>query len=307
MATGNGVQKKKSLRIVINGGLGDHLLISPFIRHFKKLNKYQHISCVVHQSSVELFDQNPHIDSLVPCLGNDLFLWGLPENDFDVFCPYVEVQDIDSLDDIGKIKSEHIFNFNRVDKPVIQQICEYHGLKLDDESLEIHTAVEDETWADQFIAPWSEKKIIFLNTSSALESKNYPLHLWQETVSLLTKEVGDQIIILEFPSKNKNLSGTLSLDSVPGLRHSAALFKRISCVVTVDSFPGHLAAAVDTPAIVLFGPSNIRAFGHKNNINIRTSNCPVCANTPRRDECKFMKCLADIPPTLIVEKILSIL
>lgn len=300
-------QKKKSLRIVINGGLGDHLLISPFIRHFRKSGKYKHISCVVHWKSVELFDKNPHIDSLIPCSGNDLFFWGLPEKNFEVFCPYVKVQDIESIEDIGKIKSQHIFNFNRVDKPVIRQLCDYHGLKMDDESLEIHTAVEDEEWAARFVAVWSGKKIVFFNTSSILESKNYPLSMWRKTVDLLVRKAGDSIVILEFPFKNRKLSGTQSLPSVPGLRRSAALFKRMSCVVTVDSFPGHLAAAVNTPAIVLFGPSNINAFGHPNNINIRNSDCPVCANTQRRENCRSPKCLEDIPPSLIVKKILTVL
>jgi ADP-heptose:LPS heptosyltransferase len=124
-------------------------------------------------------------------------------------------------------------------------------------------------------------------------------------VDLLLKEDGDRMIILEFPREEGKLSGTIPLPFVPGLRRSAALFKRMSCVVTVDSFPGHLAAAVNTPAVVLFGPSNPQAFGHKNNINIRTSECPVCANTLRIKQCKKPKCLEDIPPALIVEKILS--
>jgi len=300
-------QKKKSLRIVINGGLGDHLLISPFIRHFKKSGKYKHISCVVHRNSFELFDRNPYIDSLIPCTGNDLFLWGLPEKNFAVFSPYVEVKDIDSIEKIHKLESDHIFNFNRIDKSVIQQICDYYGLELDDESLDIHTACEDEKWADCFVASWSEKKIVFLNTRSTLESKNYPSFRWQETVDLLVKEAGDKIVILELTSEDQKLSGTIPLPVVPGLRSSAALFKRMACVVTVDSFPGHLAAAVNTRAIVLFGPSNPRAFGHKQNINIRTSSCPVCANSPRREKCKSPKCLEDIRPALIVEKIISVL
>jgi len=299
-------KKNDSLRIVINGGMGDHLLITPFIKHFKKSGLYRHICCVVHENSLELFDRSPYIDSLIPCSGNDLFLWGLPEKSFDVFTPYVTVEDIEDIHDIRTgIKSTHLFNFNLGDTPVIRQICKYYGIQLEDESLEIYTAKEDEEWADAFLAEWPGKKFVYLNTSSVLENKNYPLPLWQEVVDLLLKEAGDRMIILEFPREKGKLSGTIPLPFIPGLRRSAALFKRMSCIVTVDSFPGHLAAAVNTPAVVLFGPSNPLAFGHNSNINIRTSECPVCANTLRIKQCKKPRCLEDIPPALIVEKILS--
>jgi ADP-heptose:LPS heptosyltransferase len=299
-------KKNDSLRIVINGGMGDHLLMTPFIKHFKKSGLYKHICCVVHQNSLELFDRSPYIDSLIPCPGNDLFLWGLPEKDFDVFTPYVDVEDIEDIHDIRTgIKSAHIFSFNLKNTPVIRQICEYYGIRLEDESLEVYTAREDEAWADGFLAEWPGKKFVYFNTSSVLENKNYPLSLWQEVVDLLIKEASDEIIILEFAREKVKLSGTIPLPFVPGLRRAAALFKRMSCIVTVDSFPGHLAAAVKTPAVVLFGPSNPQAFGHKSNINIRTSQCPACANTSRIKECKTSTCLEDITPSLIVEKILS--
>ena len=300
-------KKNDSLRIVINGGMGDHLLITPFIKHFKRSGLYKHICCVVHENSLELFDRSPYIDSLIPCSGNDLFLWGLPEKNFDVFTPYVAVEDIEDIHDIRSgIRSSHIFNFNLENTPVIRQICEYYGIRLEDESLDIHTAKDDEEWADNFLAGWPGKTFVYLNTSSVLENKNYPLPLWQEVVDLLLKEAGDRIIILEFPRKEGKLSGTSMLPFIPGLRRSAALFKRMSCIVTVDSFPGHLAAAVDTRAIVLFGPSNPLAFGHKRNINIRTSRCDVCANTSRIKQCKKPKCLEDISPASIVKSILSV-
>jgi ADP-heptose:LPS heptosyltransferase len=295
--------RNDSLRIVINGGLGDHLLITPFIRHFKKSGRYKHICCVIHRNSLELFDQNPYIDSLIPCTGNDLFLWGLPEKGFDVFSPYVAVEDIDNVHDLGSIESNHIFNFNLDDRPVVRQVCEYYGIELENRSLELYTTEEDEQWADEFTAQWTGKKIVYLNTSSVLENKNYPLPLWQEVVDRLTRTPGQSIVILEFPGERQPLSGTIPLPIVPGLRRSGALFKRLSCVVTVDSFPGHLAAAVNARAIVLFGPSNPLAFGHPGNINIRTGKCQVCANTERRRQCKKPVCLEDITPASIVEAV----
>ncbi len=300
-------KENDALRIVLNGGLGDHLLMSPFVRFFRQNLGYKKIHCVVHQNSLQLFDRNPHIDKVIPCEGHDLFIWGMPEQGFDVFCPYVHVPDIENIHDLRHIKSEYIFSFNRVRKPVVQQVAEFYDLPLDNPSLEIFTALEDERWAKEYLSPWQEKKFIYLNTASALESKNYPLHLWQETVNLLHDTLGSKVILLEFPGNQGRLSGTEPLPLVPTLRQSAALFHRLSLIITVDSFPGHLAAATKTPAIVLFGPSNPTAFGHPNNTDIRLENCEVCANTPRRDQCQHPKCLEEIPPHTITAHALKIL
>lgn len=300
-------QRSDSLRMVINGGLGDHLLMTPLIRFFKKTVSYQHICCVVHRNSAEIFDRNPYIDQLIPCEGNDLFLWGLPENGFDVFCPYVAVEDIQHVHDIRDIKSAHIFSFSLGKESVLRQVCRHYGIPLEDESLDMHTAPEDEEWAEEFTASYPGETFIYLNVPSFLAGKNYPLSLWQEVVDLLVEEYGDALIILEFPRPGEQLRGTQPLPFVPGLRRTAALFKHMSCVVTVDSFPGHLAAAVGTPAVVLFGPTNPLVFGHQQNTNIRTSDCPPCANTQRRKECRESKCLESIPPALIAESIKTLI
>ncbi|MCP4219103.1 MAG: glycosyltransferase family 9 protein [bacterium] len=292
-----------SLRMVINGGMGDHLLATPFIRHFKKSGKYRHISCAVHRNSQELFDRNPYIDSLIPCAGNDLFIWALPEKGFDVFAPYIDVEDIDNVEDIHNVKTSHVFSFNLGKTTVVRQMCDYYGIALEDEYLEVFTADEDDAWAAGFVEQWAGRKLIYINTFSRMENKDYPLPLWQQVVEGLKSEYGDEAVIIEFPREGKQLDGTYRLPGIPGLRRSAALFKQMDCIVTVDSFPGHLAAALGKPGVVLFGPSNPAAFGHEGNINIRTGECDVCANTSRMRQCKKPKCLEEIPPALIVEKV----
>jgi heptosyltransferase-2 len=62
-------------------------------------------------------------------------------------------------------------------------------------------------------------------------------------------------IVLAAPGKAKSAVGELSL------RQSAALIRRASLLVTNDSAPLHLATAVGTPILAIFGPT-VPAFGY---------------------------------------------
>jgi heptosyltransferase-2 len=62
-------------------------------------------------------------------------------------------------------------------------------------------------------------------------------------------------IVLAAPGRAKSAVGELTL------RQSAALIKRASLLVTNDSAPLHLATAVGTPILAIFGPT-VPAFGY---------------------------------------------
>jgi heptosyltransferase-2 len=62
-------------------------------------------------------------------------------------------------------------------------------------------------------------------------------------------------IVLAAPSRAKSAVGELSL------RQSAALIKKAALLITNDSAPLHLATAVGTPILAIFGPT-VPAFGY---------------------------------------------
>jgi heptosyltransferase-3 len=87
-----------------------------------------------------------------------------------------------------------------------------------------------------------------------------------------------------------NLAGRLDLKTLGALIAQARLF------VGVDSAPMHLAAAVGTPSVVLFGPSgpfNWRPWGEGHTVLSKNLPCQPCG----RDGChgtKISRCLTDI-------------
>jgi ADP-heptose:LPS heptosyltransferase len=288
------------LKVMASGGLGDCLLLTPFFKHFRASGLYEKIICATSTKAVELFDMNPNIDLVIPCFGKDLYLWGLPEKDCTVFSPYMKVTGTSKPGQKMTITADPLFGFNRVDKTVVHQLAQYYSIDLEDESLEIYTGKDDEQYADEVTRIFGDKPLVLINTTSTYKQKEYPMYRWQEVVDCLS----DHVIIVELATENSQLRGTQIITPMPNLRASAAILKRMACVITIDSFAHHLACAVGTPAVVLFGPSNPKAFGHEVNTNIRTSECEPCADTIRRLKCKHSHCMEAIPPETIIDAVL---
>ncbi|MGO9176514.1 MAG: glycosyltransferase family 9 protein, partial [Desulfobaccales bacterium] len=94
-----------------------------------------------------------------------------------------------------------------------------------------------------------------------------------------------------------NLAGRLTLKEL------GALIQRARFFFGVDSAPMHLAAAVDTPAVALFGPSgafNWGPWGEGHLVLQKDWQCVPCG----RDGCegsKISRCLTETEPEEVLE------
>lgn len=289
----------KDLKFVVSGGLGDCLLATPFLRHLARTGNYRRVVCVVPQGAVELFDRNPCVDQLVPCTGRDLFLWALPERNADVFAPYLQVEPLAALGDNMKLRARPLHCPNPSGIPVLKQLADHFRMYPDSYALDVYTDKADAQWAEDQVALFKNQPFVVINRESTYAQKTYPDSLWQKVVDLLHPE----FVVLELARRRTPLKRVHPVTPLPGIRSSAELLRRAECVVTVDSFPGHLAHAVATPAVVLFGPANPKVFGHGTNRNLRGSVCDPCADTERRSACTNNVCMQAISPEIVVQAV----
>jgi len=106
--------------------------------------------------------------------------------------------------------------------------------------------------------------------------------------------------ILRLSSKtHANLAGSCSLTQLAAVIQGAALF------VGIDSAPMHMAQAVGTPVIVLFGPSGVHNWGPRGEhdaVLYRDWECVPCG----KDGCngtKKSRCLDDIEPREVIREV----
>ncbi len=103
-------------------------------------------------------------------------------------------------------------------------------------------------------------------------------------------------IVAQCPQAPHNLCGELSLLEL------AALIERASVLLCVDSVPMHMAAALDTPLVALFGPTEERQWGPASSrarVLASARDCRPCL----RQGCGgsgFSECLADLAADEVV-------
>ncbi len=289
----------RDLKFVASGGLGDCLLVTPFLRHLARSGRYRRVVCAVPVGALEIFDRNPYVDKLIGCHGRDLFLWALPERDADVFSPYVEVEPVTRVGGEMTLRARPLQCANPKGIPILQQLARHFGFVPDDFTLEIHTEIADVRWAESRVSAFSGRPFVVINRETPQCEKVYPDALWQEIVDQLRED----FLVVEFAASKTPLVGVHPVSPLPGIRASTELIRRAASLITVESFLGHLCAAIGVPAVVLFGPTNPSVYGHSINTNLSSGVCAPCADTARRDACVNHVCMASISPTVIADAV----
>ena len=100
---------------------------------------------------------------------------------------------------------------------------------------------------------------------------------------------------LPSPTLARNLSGRTSV------RELAAVLEKLDLFVSVDSGPAHLAAALGTPLVVLWGPAileQVRPMSSRSAVTIlrHPPPCAPCYGTPLMKTCPRNVCMEAIAP-----------
>ena len=107
--------------------------------------------------------------------------------------------------------------------------------------------------------------------------------------------------------------GAINAAGMLSLLGSAELIRRCNLIVTNDSAPLHLASAVDTPAVAIFGPT-VPAFGFgplakdSTTLGLDALPCRPCdRHGPRRCPLGHWKCMREIPAGDVAARVFDIL
>lgn len=150
---------------------------------------------------------------------------------------------------------------------------------------------------------------------SGVNHRAWPVSHWHNLLSLMSENNMVPVIIggkdeenyfsqfNNLPKKTILLAGKTNFPELIGVIDAA------QAVISTDTGPSHIAAAVNTPVIALIGPTNFKRTGpyqtNKNKVSILSANlpCSPCYHTPRIADCKENRCMINITPEM-VQKIL---
>jgi SAM-dependent methyltransferase len=106
-------------------------------------------------------------------------------------------------------------------------------------------------------------------------TKNMSTQQWREIVSLI-REKGIEVIQLGVVEEEKIEGVTLCLNGQTSLEETGLLIKHSLCHIDTEGGLVHLANAVHSRCVVLFGPTPVEFFGYPQNINLEPAGCKAC-------------------------------
>jgi len=225
-----------------NRGMGDVLMTASILPELKKKYPDYSIWFEVDEDIAPVLYNNPYIDRLL-LRGNKNKLAHEP----GLF--------INLLEKLENYKENNEANKrNRVER-----IWELSGLRIDQYSdlrPKYYPLKEEIDWAKNFlkINPKSKAKFIIVGIESFANFRTWPINKFEELVdSLIDKSFNNYIILVgqnHNPIKGRNIINTCGELTI---RELGALIVASQLVICGDTGLYHLAEAVGTPSLVLFG------------------------------------------------------
>ncbi|MBI5274612.1 MAG: putative lipopolysaccharide heptosyltransferase III [Chlamydiales bacterium] len=140
------------------------------------------------------------------------------------------------------------------------------GINIKDKALHFHIPLSEMEQVDALLSK-APKEFILVHPVSRWMFKSWPVHLMATLLKEIHCETNAFFVMSAAPVKEEmefvdkiialcpqvpilNLSGNVSLKGLGALIHKA------TALITVDSVPMHLAAAIKTPLVAIFGPTS---------------------------------------------------
>lgn len=192
------------------------------------------------------------------------------------------------------------------------------GIEPGREDLELWPKENDEIWAEDFLKKHKKNKTssligINLGASSAWFSKRWAVENFAALIDNL-QDAGFEVVVTgkgedkELVKRLRQLAKTNFIDAVNLTQtlQLACLIKHCNVYVTSDSAPLHLAYAMKTPVVALFGPTDPRRHAIASAKQIIIKKSLACSPCYKR-RCRDHTCMKEISVEEVFEAIKELL
>ncbi|MBN1871576.1 MAG: glycosyltransferase family 9 protein [Candidatus Omnitrophica bacterium] len=169
------------------------------------------------------------------------------------------------------------------------------GLTIKDAPFYLHIPKEDEQYTNEFIDNFDKKRpIIAVSPGAKSNIKRWAIWNYRDLINRLVKELNAQVVILGDASdsvliKEADIRFTTDVVDLSGrtnLCQLASVLRQADLLITNDSAPLHIASAVGTKVLAIFGPTDPKEYGPTGTKDVvirKELNCSPC----RKAECSF--------------------
>ena len=198
------------------------------------------------------------------------------------------------------------------------QMAAYLGCPVEPVEYRFPIGRPQERWAGDFLAEHQVERarpLVGLNVGASAAHRLWPPQHFARLAEMLQTDCAVQTVILSGPREAgiaRNIQQLAAVDTVSAagqttVKQLAALLSRCAVVVSSDTGPLHIAVAVGTPVVGLYGspdPDKTGPFGEDNTVLTADLPCSPCVNRPT---CRDYPCMREIQPERVAEAVLNLL
>ena len=313
-------QNYKKILIVRTDKIGDLVLSTPVIKAVRDAYPDSHIAAIVRPYAHEIIKDNPYLDEVITYdkakkgigILNDLkFILNLRKKKFDlaiILHPKNRTHIITFLSGIpqrigydkklGALltkKIPHLKEYglkHEIDYTL--DIVRYLGIEPKEKKLCIVPDKSAEKKIDDIFAKNGISKddtVVTIHPGSSCRSKRWSVERFAKVADLLVERYSAKIVIIAGPhdktfgdrmaelmkARNVNLSGNTTVTQI------VSILKRSKLFISNDSGPVHIACAVETPVVAIFGrndrglsPERWGPIGKRDIMLHKDVGCEIC-------------------------------
>lgn len=315
----------RNILLIRLSSLGDIVLTSPAIRAVRKHFPNARISMLVASQSADLLTENPHLDEVLQfdrhAKDKDTaemirLARVLRERQFDLSIDFQRKFRTSLLGylsgakcRVGYHRPNGLLCSVRVPDSSVHAIDRYFallhavGIEARDRALELFLTESDRTYAQDIMEKQGiddDKLTVGLFPGAGWKLREWMPDRFAAIGDRLVKDFGAQVVIFGGPHEYQLANCVIDLmteqaTSFAGnhqIRQLAALIERCNLFLTNDTGPMHIAAALRTPTVALFGPGNHIRFQPLDSIHTTIRHDVPCNPCKQfTDRCKDNICM----------------
>ncbi|MBI5181845.1 MAG: lipopolysaccharide heptosyltransferase II [Nitrospirae bacterium] len=162
----------------------------------------------------------------------------------------------------------------------------------------INIPKKEDVYVSGLVKRNGRRPLIAINPSARWQTKMWPLKRYAELIDTIAAKLRAQPVLIGGKEDEVRINGLLSMTKSKPLDLSgkttllqlAALLKRVELLITNDSGPMHIAAAVGTPVVALFGPTKPKRTGPYGNGHVVIQKDISCIGCLKKS-CDDLKCM----------------
>ncbi|HZS02957.1 MAG TPA: glycosyltransferase family 9 protein [Chloroflexota bacterium] len=186
----------------------------------------------------------------------------------------------------------------------------------DDTRLELSLLPEDHAEAERLLGPLAGRPLVGIHAGASAPARRWPPGRFAAVADALAARRGAAIVLTGGRSEVDVAAAVAARMRTPALNLAgrtsvcglAALIARCDLFISGDTGPMHVAAAVDTPSVAIFGPGDVRVWAPLDQAEHLIVRVPVECSPCGYRKCPIdHRCLGLVTPEMVLARAESLL